>query len=100
MSLGGYPMGAQNDPNAPYNEKENPEIEVEVTVSITLSKTFKIKTDQYNEEFYGKDEDGFPIISRSFDKCAIDEQAQEKTSQELNISKDWNIDEFVTIVEE
>ena len=35
-----YPIGAANDPNAPYNQ---PLAEpYEVTVSITLSKTFTI----------------------------------------------------------
>ena len=43
MSTGEYPLGAQYDPNAPYNKKPLPEKEVEVLVSITLSKTFKIK---------------------------------------------------------
>lgn len=41
-SLGGYPLGAADDPRAPYNQKEPKDIEVEVTVSVTYSKTFKI----------------------------------------------------------
>ena len=41
-SLGGYPFGAENDPRAPYNEKPKEKIEVNVTVSVTYSKTLKV----------------------------------------------------------
>ena len=47
IESGYYPPGAEFDPNAPYNEKELPEKEIEVTVSITLSKTVKIKVSDY-----------------------------------------------------
>ena len=39
---GNYPIGAQYDPNAPWNEPELKEKEIDVTISITLSKTTKI----------------------------------------------------------
>jgi len=42
FSNGGYPPGAANDPRAPYNQKEPAEVEVEVTVSVTYSKNFKV----------------------------------------------------------
>jgi hypothetical protein len=42
-----YPAGAYNDPKAPYNEKENPEEEIEVTVSMTISKTIKVLVKDY-----------------------------------------------------
>ena len=41
-SLGGYPLGAENDPRAPYNEKPKKKVEVDVTVSVTYSKTLKV----------------------------------------------------------
>lgn len=41
-SNGNYPAGAQNDPNAPWNQPSTEDIEVEVTVSLTISKTLKI----------------------------------------------------------
>lgn len=41
-----YPCGTDG-PNAPWNQKELPEKEIEVTVSITLSKTVKIKVSDY-----------------------------------------------------
>ena len=47
IESGYYPPGAEFDVNAPYNEKELPEKEIEVTVSIRLSKTVKIKVSDY-----------------------------------------------------
>lgn len=41
-----YPYGT-DEPNAPWNQVDNPEKEIEVTVSITLSKTVKIKVSDY-----------------------------------------------------
>lgn len=41
-SNGNYPMGAEYDPNAPWNKPELKEKEIDVTISITLSKTTKI----------------------------------------------------------
>ena len=52
-----YPPGAANDPNAPYNQCENPEVEIDVTVSITLSKTVKVLVTDYEIE-EDVDEDG------------------------------------------
>lgn len=43
----GYPAGAENDPNAPYNEVEVPEKEFEVLVSQTLSKSTSVITNNY-----------------------------------------------------
>lgn len=53
---GYYPPGAEFDPNAPYNEVELPEKEVEVTVSITLSKTIKVYVNDYYVE---TEDDGY-----------------------------------------
>lgn len=35
-------MGAQYDPNAPWNQEEPNDKEIEVTISLTISKTTKI----------------------------------------------------------
>ena len=51
-----YPAGAYNDPNAPYNEVELPDIEVSCEVSITLTKKdAPVFTDNYiyNGDEYG-----------------------------------------------
>lgn len=44
-----YPAGAYNDPNAPYNECEAPEIELDVTVHEALVKSSAIIT---NDAWY------------------------------------------------
>lgn len=41
-SLGGYPLGARDDPRAPYNEKPEERVNIEVTISVTYSKTLKV----------------------------------------------------------
>lgn len=41
-----YPLGADTK-DAPWNQVDNPEREIEVTVSVTLSKTVKIKVSDY-----------------------------------------------------
>jgi hypothetical protein len=41
-SLGGYPLGAANDSRAPYNEKPKKIVSVNVTISVTYSKTLDI----------------------------------------------------------
>lgn len=71
-----YPPGAANDPRAPYNQYENPEVEVEVTVSITLSKTVKVLVTDY-DLIDDVDEDG-AVFERDFSNtnflAAVEEQ--------------------------
>lgn len=52
---GYYPTGAQNDPNAPYNEPITPKRNFNVTISQTLSKDVVVKTDQYKTEYDAED---------------------------------------------
>lgn len=43
-----YPMGAANDPNAPYNEPaDNEPIEVDIEYSCVMRKTTKVGTTRY-----------------------------------------------------
>lgn len=50
-----YPAGAYSDPNAPYNQCDPPETELEVTVQETLVRGAVIVT---NNAFYVEDEEG------------------------------------------
>ena len=72
-----YPLGADN-PDAPWNQKENPEREIEVTVSVTLSKTIKVKVSDYDIINSGKDEDGEYFEDIDYSNCdlkgAVEEQ--------------------------
>ena len=43
-----YPPGAAHDPSAPYNEIVIPDMEFDVTISMSLSKTVKCSTNKYN----------------------------------------------------
>lgn len=45
-SLGGYPLGAANDPRAPYNQKRPEKIKVKVTVSVTYHKDFEVEVEE------------------------------------------------------
>lgn len=57
-----YPVGADND-NAPWNEKKNKEVKVDVVVAETLSKVVTISTDDYSIESDFNDEEPDIIIN-------------------------------------
>ena len=113
-----YPMGADTK-DAPWNQVDNPEREIEVTVSVTLSKTVKIKVSDYESTDSGKDEDGEYFEDIDYSNCdlkgAVEEQIylpQEAgqliedfaigTVKAKNIVEDlsnWNVDEMEVIIE-
>ena len=69
MESGGYPPGAEFDPRAPYNQVDLPEKEIEVTVSITLSKTIKVLVNDYEVDV-DADEDGM-YQTYDFSNCDL-----------------------------
>ena len=113
-----YPMGADTK-DAPWNQVDNPEREIEVTVSVTLSKTVKIKVSDYEITDSGKDEDGEYFEDVDYSDCdlkgAVEEQIylpQEAgqliedfaigTVKAKNIVEDlsnWNVDEMEVVIE-
>jgi hypothetical protein len=113
---GYYPPGAEHDPNAPWNQEELPEREIEVTVSVTLSKTVKIKVSDYTITDSGKDEDGEYFEDVDYSDCdlkgAVEEQItlpqnawdyiapkSKKEVQAIFDLKGWNVDEMEVIPE-
>ena len=72
-----YPLGADN-PDAPWNQKENPEREIEVTVSVTLSKTIKVKVSDYDIINSGKDEDGEYFEEVDYSNCDLKSAVEEQ----------------------
>lgn len=66
-----YPVGADND-NAPWNEKKNKEVKVDVVVAEALSKVVTISTDDYSIESDFNDEEPDIIINEEtlYDKWA------------------------------
>lgn len=60
-----YPMGADT-PDAPWNEREIPEIEVTAEITVLLKKS-DVKVFTTN---YGIDEDGYPELSDDYSDIA------------------------------
>lgn len=60
---GNYPQGAEYNPNAPWNQTDPEPVEVEVTISQSLSRSTKIKVTDYVinewEDAESDDEGGF-----------------------------------------
>lgn len=127
MESGYYPPGAEFDPRAPYNQVDLPEKEIEVTISVTLSKTVKVTVDDYEVD-EGRDEDGY-YCNYNFSECnlqkAVEDQivlpqnlakfTEEMLNQDLNLKaagmpgylkgaiadcKGWTVDEMEVISEE
>lgn len=110
-----YPVGADT-PDAPWNQSDPPEREIEVLVSITLSKTVKVKVSDYSIVDSGKDEDGEYFEDIDYSDCdlksAVEEQVvlphkawdyiAPKSKKETNAIfdlKGWNVDEMEVIPE-
>ncbi len=66
-----YPVGAEFNPEAPWRQEENPEREIEVLISITMSKTTKVKVSDYSITDYGKDEDGNYFEDIDYSECDL-----------------------------
>lgn len=113
-STGDYPLGAANDSRAPYNETENPEVELDVLVSVTLSKTVKVKVKDYDIVDEGLDEGGYYFCDRDFSEtnllAAVEEQVvlPQDASLYVDIGSNlkaaddlsgWNVDEIECVLE-
>ena len=112
---GYYPMGAEHDPRAPYNEVEPSEKEVEVTISVTLSKTVKIKVSDYEIIDSGKDEDGEHFEDIDYSNCDLKKAVKEQitlpqdgylyvrgdheNSKLIEDLSGWSVDDFEVILE-
>lgn len=114
---GYYPVGAEHDTRAPWNQKSLPDEEVEVLISITLSKSVKIKVNDYTIVDKGKDEDGNYFKSLDFSSCNLKSAVEEQIylPHQLNVAcslpnvhippavkedfDGWNVDEMEVIIE-
>ena len=67
--MSNYPLGADNDSRAPWNQSESSEIEVEVWASNTLSRAALIKVTDYKElpPDSERDEEGYTTYMRNID---------------------------------
>jgi len=113
---GYYPAGAEYDSNAPWNQEGLTEEEIEVTVSVTLSKTMKIHVSDYTIEDNGIDEDGMYYETLDFSDCDLKTEVKnqhwlpqeilEKVSAGQNLQdifkedcQGWVVDDFEVIQE-
>ena len=72
-----YPMGSDTK-DAPWNQVDNPEREIEVTVSVTLSKTVKVRVSDYEITDSGKDEDGEYFEDIDCSNCDLKSAVEEQ----------------------
>ena len=93
-----YPVGADNA-EAPWNQADNPEREVEVTVSITLSKTLKVRVDDYQIVDSGKDEDGEYFEDIDYSNCDLKSAVENQYILPQDKCSDWDVDDFEVILE-
>ena len=67
--IGDYPPGAEYDPNAPYNQKEQEPVDIDVCVSCTLSKSTTIEGNPEVDDLkdiYEQQEYTIPELLREF----------------------------------
>lgn len=88
-----YPTGTYNNPDAPWNEVAKKPQKVEVTVSITLSKTVEVEVDDYTTEEI--DEDGVYNTIYNFDNCDLEQAVRNQIDLPSRVFDDWSEDDFV-----
>lgn len=99
--MNNYPTMSQSElDNAPWNQEENPKREIEVTVSVTLSKTIKVKVSDYGIIDSGKDEDGYYFEEVDYSNCDLKEAVESQYILPQNKCPDWEVDDFEVIIEE
>ena len=92
-----YPMGADTE-DAPWNQVDNPERKIEVTVSVTLSKTLKISVSDYEITNSGKNEDGEYVEDLDFSNCDLKDTVENQYILPQDKCSDWNIDDFEVVL--
>ena len=88
-----YPTSTYNNPDAPWNEVAKKPQKVEVTVSITLSKTVEIEVDDYTTEEIN--EDGIYSTIYNFDNCDLEQAVRNQIDLPSRVFDDWSEDDFV-----
>lgn len=114
---GYYPLGAEHNSKAPWNQESLPEKEIEVLISITLSKTVKVKVSDYTIKECGKDRENTYYEEIDYSECNLKKAVEEQIylPNQLNsacvmsnvsipesIRKDfnnWNVDDLEIVLE-
>lgn len=93
-----YPVGTDT-PDAPWNQVDPPEKEIEVTVSVTLSKTIKVKVSDYEIVDSGKDEDGEYFEEVDYSNCDLKGAIENQYILPQDKCSDWDVDDFEVVLE-
>lgn len=113
-----YPIMSQSEwDNAPWNEDIKEPQEVEVTVSITLSKTVKVKVDDYRVALEERDEEGELYQVYDFHDCDLKKAVKDQvilpneaydhvgyplfkcSKKAYEDLKDWTVDDFEVLLD-
>lgn len=116
-----YPMGADTK-DAPWNQEDPEPQTIEVTVSITLSKTMKIEVDDYTAEKEIDEDSGIINTYYDYSECDLQKAVEEqvclpneayknlhevisgtqnaRAKRCLEDLKGWEVDDFEVISEE
>ena len=98
---GYYPPGAEYDPKAPWNQVDPEPRKIEVTVSITLSKTVEVEVTDYTttEEI---DEDNNHNIIYDYSECDLERAVRNQVTLPNSVGEfnDWVEDDFAVNLEE
>lgn len=102
-----YPLMSKSEwDNAPWNQEDLKEREIEVLVSVTLSKTVKIKVSDYIIKDSGKDEDSSYYENIDYSDCDLGKAVKNQVcfpqdaykyiidKKIHNDLKNWKMDEF------
>lgn len=76
---------AVDGPDAPWNQIELPEEEIEVTVSVTLSKTVKVRVNDY-KVINGVGEDG-PFSGIDYSECNLHKAVEDQIVLPQNLAE-------------
>lgn len=95
-----YPIGSDT-PDAPWNQVDTEPRKIEVTVSITLSKTVEIEVTDYTAED-DFDEDGYHGISYDYSECDLKKAVKDQVILPNSVGEfnDWIEDDFEVNLEE
>lgn len=96
-----YPVGAEYDPKAPWNQVDPEPRKIKVTVSITLSKTLEVEISDYTTE-EEVDEEGNHNIYYDYSNCDLEQAVRDQITLPNSVGEfnDWVEDDFAVNLEE
>lgn len=97
MESGYYPLGAEHDPNAPYNQVDPPEMEFKVTATFSVDKEVTVRTSDYvTEEDWDDDMGKCESIDTSDTNWIAAYQEQHESIEDLLCAFKELLDEHIT----